>query len=82
MKIESLLDNRMSMPNNNASNVKVLHIITGLGTGGGGFLLFYCNPENHEKVIDVLRPLLHVPFRFEKNGTHVIFCEPDNSYEL
>ena len=53
-----------------------------LGAGGGGFLLFYCNPENHEKVIDVLRPLLHVPFRFEKNGTHVIFCEPDNSYEL
>lgn len=42
-----------------------------LGTGGGGFL-FYVQPEKKEAVMEVMRDLLYVPFRFEDGGTQVI----------
>ncbi len=43
-----------------------------LGAGGGGFLLFYCPPENQEKLRVALR-LRQFPFSFEKDGTSVIY---------
>ena len=43
-----------------------------LGAGGGGFLLFYCDEWNQQKVEDALG-LRRVDFRFTKSGSKVIF---------
>ncbi|GAB4579939.1 MAG: GHMP kinase [Anaerolineales bacterium] len=43
------------------------------GAGGGGFLLFYCRPENQEKLRAALHDLNELPFRLEANGSKVIF---------
>ena len=43
-----------------------------LGAGGGGFLLVYADPSRHEAVKAALKHLLHVPFKFENEGTQVI----------
>ncbi len=42
-----------------------------LGAGGGGFMLFFVEPEKREKVLDALNGYLAVPFGFENNGTHI-----------
>lgn len=47
-----------------------------LGAGGGGFLLFYVEPEKQKSVINELGELMHVPFRFEDEGTSVIHYNP------
>lgn len=44
-----------------------------LGAGGGGFLLFYVQPEKHREVMAVMHDLLYVPFQFENAGTRVIY---------
>lgn len=44
-----------------------------LGAGSGGFILFFAKPTNHIKIKKTLKSLLHVPFKFENNGTNVIF---------
>lgn len=51
-----------------------------LGAGGGGFLLFYVQPEKREAVMDAMKDLLYVPFRFEDSGTQVVHYTPE-SYE-
>ena len=43
-----------------------------LGAGGGGFLLFYCEPEKQEQLRVALK-LRPFPFSFEKDGTSVIY---------
>ncbi|MBR1911103.1 MAG: hypothetical protein IJ828_01975 [Treponema sp.] len=48
-----------------------------LGAGGGGFLLFYVPKGKQQAVKDALKGQLHVPFRFENNGTKIIFYEPE-----
>lgn len=48
-----------------------------LGAGGGGFLLFFVKPEQRAAVAKALSSLLVVPFRFEQQGTQVIFYQPD-----
>ncbi len=48
-----------------------------LGAGGGGFLLFYVQPEKQQAVRDALRNLLYIPFRFENSGTSVIHYTPE-----
>lgn len=47
-----------------------------LGAGGGGFLLFYVEPEKQTKVLEVLHKLMHVPFLFEEEGTSIIHYNP------
>lgn len=42
-----------------------------LGAGGAGFMLFYVPPDRQDAVIQALR-LLHVPFRFESKGAHLL----------
>jgi D-glycero-alpha-D-manno-heptose-7-phosphate kinase len=44
-----------------------------LGAGGGGFLLFYVEKENREKLKKALSPLKEFNFHFEENGTQKIF---------
>lgn len=51
-----------------------------LGAGGGGFLVFYVQPEKKEAVMDAMKDLLYVPFSFEDGGTQVIHYTPE-SYE-
>ena len=48
-----------------------------LGAGGGGFLLFYVQPERREAVADALKDLLYIPFKFETGGTRVIHYTPE-----
>lgn len=48
-----------------------------LGAGGGGFLLFYVQPEKKKAVIDAMKGLLYVPFQFEDGGTQVIHYTPE-----
>ena len=48
-----------------------------LGAGGGGFLLFYVPEEKQPAVMEAMKDLLHVPFRFEDGGTRVIHYTPE-----
>ena len=48
-----------------------------LGAGGGGFLVFYIQPENRDNLIHEMKNLLHVPFCFENSGTRVIHYSPE-----
>lgn len=43
-----------------------------LGAGGGGFLVFYVEPDKQEKVKKAMEDLLYIPFEFEDGGTRVI----------
>lgn len=43
-----------------------------LGAGGGGFLLFYCEPKYQERLRVVLG-LRAFPFGFERDGTSVVY---------
>lgn len=51
-----------------------------LGAGGGGFLLFYVQPENQDKLKEELKELLYIPFQFENEGTRILYYSPE-SYE-
>lgn len=44
-----------------------------LGAGGGGFMLFFVNPHNRNKVRRALKTLLHVPFKFDNTGSQIIY---------
>lgn len=44
-----------------------------LGAGGGGFLIFYVEPDKKEFVKKAMKDLLHIPFHFENNGTKVVY---------
>jgi len=48
-----------------------------LGAGGGGFLLFYVEPQNHDRVREALRELSELPFLFEPQGSKVIYVSDD-----
>lgn len=49
-----------------------------LGAGGGGFLVFYVQPEYQEAVKMAMEGLLYVPFEFEEGGTRVIHYSPED----
>ena len=49
-----------------------------LGAGGGGFLVFYAQPENHERLKQELKDLLYIPFEFENEGTKVLYYSPES----
>lgn len=44
-----------------------------LGAGGGGFLLFYVPLEKQDAVKEALKGQMYVPFKFENEGTKVIY---------
>lgn len=47
-----------------------------LGAGGGGFLLFYVEPDKRDNLLKELDELMHVPFKFEDEGTTVVHYNP------
>ena len=49
-----------------------------LGAGGGGFLVFYVQPEHQEAVRRAMQDLLYIPFQFEDGGTRVIYYSPED----
>jgi len=48
-----------------------------LGAGGGGFILFYVEPEERQRLKEALSGYLHIPFRFEFNGSEIIVYKPN-----
>jgi len=44
-----------------------------LGAGGGGFILLFVEPDKQKKVKERLKHMLHVPFRFEKLGSQIVY---------
>lgn len=49
-----------------------------LGAGGGGFLVFYVEPDKQDNVKNAMDNLLHIPFQFEDGGTQVIHYTPES----
>lgn len=49
-----------------------------LGAGGGGFLVFYVQPDKRDSVMSAMKDLMHIPFSFENSGTRVIHYTPEN----
>ena len=52
-----------------------------LGAGGGGFLVFYVEPDAQASVLKAMDGLLHIPFRFENDGAAVAYYAPED-YDL
>lgn len=52
-----------------------------LGAGGGGFLVFYVQPEKQDFVRWAMKDLMFIPFKFEDGGTRVIHYSPEE-FEL
>lgn len=48
-----------------------------LGAGGGGFLIFYVEPEYQKCVKEAMKDLLYIPFKFEDSGTKIIHYSPE-----
>lgn len=52
-----------------------------LGAGGGGFLLFYVPLEKQNDVKEALKGQMHVPFKFENEGTKIIYYTAEDYEE-
>ena len=48
-----------------------------LGAGGGGFIIFYVETHNQNKVKEILRDLMHVPFKFDNKGSDIVLYQPE-----
>lgn len=47
-----------------------------LGAGGGGFLLFYIEPDKRDALLREFADLMQVPFAFENEGTTMVYYNP------
>lgn len=52
-----------------------------LGAGGGGFLLFYVPLEKQTDVKNALKDQMYVPFKFENDGTKIIYYSAEDYKE-
>ncbi len=52
-----------------------------LGAGGGGFMLLFARPEDQPAIKEALKDFLHVPFRFENQGSQIIFYEQGDDHQ-
>lgn len=52
-----------------------------LGAGGGGFLLFYVPLEKQSDVKNALKDQMYVPFKFENDGTKIIYYSAEDYKE-
>lgn len=48
-----------------------------LGAGGGGFMLFFVEPDKRPSVINALGKLIPVPVEIGRDGSRIIVYEPD-----
>lgn len=48
-----------------------------LGAGGGGFLVFYVQPDKQQNVKEAMNDLMYIPFKFENEGASVIHYFPE-----
>ncbi len=48
-----------------------------LGAGGGGFMLFFVEPEKRQKLKKALSDYIRVPFSFDNTGSQVIYYVPE-----
>jgi D-glycero-alpha-D-manno-heptose-7-phosphate kinase len=46
-----------------------------LGAGGGGFLLFYVEPQNQQRVIDSLQELYHIQVGLDAGGSRITYYD-------
>lgn len=51
-----------------------------LGAGGGGFLIFYVQPEKKKQVMKEMKDLMYIPFCFDNEGATIIHYSPE-TYE-
>ena len=51
-----------------------------LGAGGGGFLLFYVQPEKKESLLATMSDILHIPFHFECGGSQVVYYTAEDYF--
>lgn len=51
-----------------------------LGAGGGGFVVFFVEPDKQPAVKERLKHLLHVPFGFDTTGSQIIYYAPEENY--
>lgn len=48
-----------------------------LGAGGGGFILLWAHPDNHEKIIKKLNNYIHVPIKIDYEGSRLALYQPE-----
>lgn len=53
-----------------------------IGAGGGGFILLFVSPSNQSKIKKEFSKLIHVPFKFEYEGSKIIFHDPEDDLSL
>lgn len=51
-----------------------------LGAGGGGFMLLFARPEDHPRLKEKFKSLVHVPFGFENLGSQVVLYSTQDVY--
>jgi D-glycero-alpha-D-manno-heptose-7-phosphate kinase len=44
-----------------------------LGAGGGGFIMFYADPDAQNKIKNDLRELIPLSIKFEANGSQIVY---------
>lgn len=49
-----------------------------LGAGGGGFILLYVEKDKQSAVKKALNDLLYIPFKFENDGTKIIYYQAED----
>jgi D-glycero-alpha-D-manno-heptose-7-phosphate kinase len=79
-QLKRSLSNKISNPviDEIYERAKKIGVIGGklLGAGGGGFMLFFAPPELHQKIKEEIKGLF-VPFKFETQGSQIIFYQPE-----
>lgn len=82
-QVKKLLSSKVSNPEVDSLYAKALKYgaIGGklLGAGGGGFMLLFIRPENRAKVAQGLKGFLEVKFKFEKEGSQIIYYNPQEA---
>ena len=73
---QSLASNISNKSINDIYNIGLKNGATGgklLGAGGGGFIIFYIDKMYHKKLTDALAPLNNLSFKFENEGSKLIY---------
>ena len=48
-----------------------------MGAGGGGFFLFYADPDKHQQIVDAIPEFRYEQLGIEKDGSKVIYTQGD-----